>query len=156
MCIRDSILCFPVSTPNVSITVPPGPLYAGITSLTLTCTISLNPATDIMLISNNVDITWLKEDAMTELSNNDDTRVTISLPSGSQLSFTSTLTLFPLSTFDNTSFTCRANVHSDMFLVIRSEISSHTIPIIIQSKLPVITVIPVSYTHLTLPTIYSV
>ena len=97
---------FTVLTPNVSVSVPPGPLFAGSTApLTLTCSISLNPATDTSVSVTTMDITWLN--GTTPLSNSDD-RVVISSLSGSQPSFTSTLTLSPLSTFDNTNFTCRA------------------------------------------------
>ena len=55
-----------------------------------------------------MDITWLNGSA--PLSNSDDVRVTISPLSGSRQPFTSSFTLSPLSTFDNTSFTCRARV----------------------------------------------
>ena len=101
-------LLFPhaVSTPDVAITVPPGPLFAGrIAPLILTCTISINNATDTEVSISDTDVTWLRES--TPLSNSD-SRVTISSVTGSRPSFTSTLMLSPLSTVDNTTFTCRA------------------------------------------------
>ena len=52
-----------------------------------------------------MDITWLN--GSESLSNSDD-RVTISPLARSQQPFTSDLILFPLSTYDNTLFTCRA------------------------------------------------
>ena len=95
-----------VSTPDVVITVPHGPLFAGsIDPLTLTCTISINSATDTDVSIMDTDVTWLRES--TELPGSD-SRVTISSVSGSRPSFTSTLTLDPLSTDDNTTFTCQA------------------------------------------------
>ena len=88
------------------ITVPPGPLFAGrIDPLTLTCTISINPATDTDMSITDMDATWLRGSARLSSS---DIRVTISSVSGSRPSFTSTLTLDPLSTADSTTFTCQA------------------------------------------------
>ena len=95
-----------VSTPDVAVTVPSGPLFAGrIAPLTLTCTISINSATDTEVSISDTDVTWLR--GSTPLSNGDD-RVTISSVTGSRPSFTSTLMLSPLSTVDNTTFTCQA------------------------------------------------
>ena len=88
------------------ITVPPGTLFAGsIAPLTLTCSISINPATDTVVAITDTDVTWLR--GSTPLSEGD-ARVTISSVSGSSPSFTSTLILNPLSTVDNTTFTCQA------------------------------------------------
>ena len=96
----------PVSTPDAVITVPSGSLFAGsIDPLTLTCTISINPATDTDVAITDTDVTWLR--GSTRLSNSD-ARINISAVSGSRPSFTSTLTLDPLSTADNTIFTCQA------------------------------------------------
>ena len=101
-----NIVFHAVSTPSVIIMVPPGPLFAGsIAPLTLTCNISINPATDTDVAITDTDITWLR--GSTHLSSSD-ARVTIYAVSGSTPSFTSTLTLDPLSTTDNTTFTCRA------------------------------------------------
>ena len=87
--------------------LPSHSLYAGQTTpAVLTCSISLNPATDTGVALSNSDISWLN--GTTPLSSGDP-RVTISLDN-SQLPFTSTLALLPLSTFDTTSFTCRARV----------------------------------------------
>ena len=96
----------PVSTPEVVVTVPPGPLFAGsIAPLTLICNISINSATDTDVAITDMDITWLRGSA--RLSNSD-ARVIISAVSGSRPSFTSNLTIYPLSTADNTTFTCQA------------------------------------------------
>jgi hypothetical protein len=116
-------------------TVPPGPLFAGrIAPLTLTCTISINSATDTDITISDMDITWLR--GSTNLSNGD-ARVTISSVTGFRPPFTSTLTLDPLSTADNTDFTCRArarpppNVAS---LVIASEMGEGIMPVIVNSE----------------------
>ena len=88
------------------ITIPSDPLFAGSTApLILFCNISINAATDTDVAITDSDITWLR--GSTHLSNSD-ARVTISAVSGSRPSFTSTLTLDPLSTADNTTFTCQA------------------------------------------------
>ena len=101
------LLSLSVSTPAVAITVPPGPLYAGQTTpVVLTCSISLNPATDTGVSLSNSDIMWMN--GTTPLSNGDP-RVTIYVDS-SQLPYSSTLSLFPLSIFDTTRFTCGARV----------------------------------------------
>ena len=94
-----------VSTPDITVTVPAGPLFAGQEDpVVLTCSISLNPATDTGVAVSNSDISWLNG---TDTLSSDDPRVTID---NSQLPFTSTLSLRPLSTFDTTNFTCSARV----------------------------------------------
>ena len=94
-----------VSTPDVVITVPPGPLFAGsIDPLTLTCTISINNATDTDVMIMDMEVTWMRG---TMTLSDSDARVTVSSVSGSRPSVTSTLTLDPLSTVDNTTFTCQ-------------------------------------------------
>ena len=104
---KSSSLPPSVSTPDITITVPDGPLYAGQeAAVVLTCSISLNPATDTGVAVSNSDISWMNG---TTLLSSDDPRVTISLDN-SQLPFTSTLSLLPLSTFDMTNFICRASV----------------------------------------------
>ena len=95
-----------VSTPSVTIIAPIGSFYIGLTTLTLTCIISLNSATDIDVRPEDLDITWLRRD--TALSRND-SQVTISNIRGSKLEFISNLTLSPLNRMD-TIFTCRARV----------------------------------------------
>jgi hypothetical protein len=124
-----------VSTPDVVITVPPGPLFAGRTApLTLTCNISINSATDTDIAISDTDITWLR--GSTHLSN-DDARVTISRVTGFGRSFTSTLTLDPLSAADNTTFTCQArarpppNVAS---FVIASDIGEDMQPLVVNRE----------------------
>jgi hypothetical protein len=120
----------------VIITVPPGPFYAGrIAPLSLTCTISINSATDTDVAISDMDITWLR--GSTRLSSGDG-RVTISSVAGSRPSFTSTLTLDHLSTADNsTTFICRArarpppNVPS---FVIASEMGEGIMPIVVNRE----------------------
>ena len=93
----------PVPTPSVTVTVhPSGPLYAGTTSVTLTCTITLTDDvdTDVMM-----EVTWFRSG--TPLSDNT-SRVTISPLVESVRPFTSDLTLSPLYPEDNTTFTCMA------------------------------------------------
>ena len=82
-----------------------------------------------------MDITWLNGSA--PLSNSDD-RVTISPLSGSQQPFTSNLTLSPLSTFDDTSFTCRAQARppaNTQTLVTASEQGGKNVSVIVVRKL---------------------
>ena len=117
------------------ISVPPGPLLAGrIAPLTLTCTISINSATDTDIAISDMDITWLR--GSTRLTNND-ARVTTSSVTGSRPSFSTSLTLDPLSTADNTTFTYRArarpppNVPS---FVIASETGEGIMPIIVNRE----------------------
>ena len=122
-----------VSTPDVDITVPPGPLFAGhIAPLTLICNISINPATDILITAATVDVSWF--DSLGTLSN-DSSRVTISPISGSGLSYTTTLTIFPLHTADST-FICRARVSPPLrqqSFVTRSNEGRSTIEIAVES-----------------------
>ena len=127
---------FLVSTPDVDITIPPGPLFAGSTTpLTLICTISINPATDTDIsVTADMDVTWLR--GSTELFDGDD-RVTISAVHGSQPSFTSALTLDPLSTFDNTNFTCRARARppaNQLNFVTASDVGDGTVSVIVDCE----------------------
>ena len=124
-----------VSTPDVFVTLPPGPLFAGSTTpVTLTCTISINPATDTDVDIINSDVTWLR--GTTHLSNSD-ARVTISAVSGSKPQLTSTLTLNPLSTADNSTFTCQArarpSTNNQSFITI-SEIGDGTVLVTVNRK----------------------
>ena len=96
-------LFFIVSTPDINITVPSRPLYAGALSLTLTCTIYLNVATDSDIRLADTDVMWLRGDDPLQAGSRD----TISALEGSRPTFTSQLILTPLSTEDTT-FTCRA------------------------------------------------
>ena len=81
-----------------------------------------------------MDITWLR--GSTRLTNND-ARVTTSSVTGSRPSFSTSLTLDPLSTADNTTFTCRArarpppNVPS---FVIASEMGEGIMPIVVNRE----------------------
>ena len=125
-----------VSTPDVDVTIPDGPLYAGRTApLTLICTISFNSATDTAISVTDMDITWLN--GSTPLSNSTN-RVTISPTlSGLQQPFTRNLTLSPLSTFDSTSFSCRARARPPanvQTLVTASEQGDGTISLTIERK----------------------
>ena len=123
-----------VSTPDVVITVPSDPLFAGrIAPLTLTCTISINSATDTDVAISDADITWLR--GSTRLSNSD-ARVIISVVSGSR-PFTSTLTLDPPSTTDNTTFTCRARVRPPPNVpsfVVASEMGEGIMPVVVNCE----------------------
>ena len=93
--------------------VPRGPLFAGrIAPLTLTCNIYITNATDMNVVVMDTDVMWFRgnPDTSDPLSNSD-TRVAISSVSGSRPLFISVLTLDPLSTEDNTTFTCRARAN---------------------------------------------
>jgi hypothetical protein len=128
--INSYLFFFTVSTPDVTITVPPGPLYTGALSLTITCTISLNPATDRDVRLENMDITWLRGDAILLTTGRD----TISALEGSRPTFISHLTLTPLSTEDTT-FTCRAVARPPLRpgFIIMSEIGQQTVNISVES-----------------------
>ena len=121
-----------VSTPDVVISVPPGPLFAGrIAPLTLTCAISINSATDTDIAISDMDITWLR--GSTRLSN-DDARITIFSVTGFRPSFTSTLTLDPLSIADNTTFTCQARARPPIDVpsfITASEMGEGVMPVVV-------------------------
>ena len=110
-----------MSTPNVNIVVSLRSLFAGgTTPLSLTCSTTINPATNSMITATTVDVSWWS--GVRRLSNND-TRVTISPVSGSELAYTSTLTVSPPSTADR-SFACRARVRpqlQELSFIIASE-----------------------------------
>ena len=80
-----------------------------------------------------MDVTWLN--GTVPLSNSDH-RVTVSSLSGSQLSFTSTLTLSPVSTFDNTNFTCRARARPlpQQNFITASEEGARTVSLTVKGK----------------------
>ena len=121
-----------VSTPEILITVPSGPLYAGTSSFTLICNTFLNSATDSRVGLEDMSIMWFRAD--TELSNSD-AQVTIAPITGSQPMFNSNLTLSPLS-FVDTSFTCRANVMSPsgVNLITGSKIGEQTVNISVRGN----------------------
>ena len=106
---------------------PSSPLYAGITSVTLTCTITLSDAvdTDVMM-----EVTWFRSG--TPLSNTT-SRVTISPLAESGRTFTSNLTLFPLYPEDNTTFTCKAagRPKTQQQFITASELAMDSAPIIV-------------------------
>ena len=132
---KSQIFSFPVSTPNISFSVPSGPLYAG-TSLTLTCVISLNPATDNNVRIEGINVTWFREDSQpSNLLSNNTARVLISATFGSHPTFSSTLTLSPLSIRD-TRFICsaRARPPSDSHFITQSETGRQTVNVTVQSK----------------------
>ena len=120
----------------MEITVPFGPLFAGgTTPITLTCTISISYATDSDILITDMDVTWLN--GTTALSLSDDTRVTVSPISGSNSFFMTTLTLDPLTTFDNTTFTCQARARSpanQRSFIIASEMGDGTVSIVVNCK----------------------
>ena len=121
-----------VSTPEIRITIPLGPLYAGTSSFTLICTTFLNSAIDSRVSLEDMKIMWFSAD--TELSNSD-AQVTVAPITGSQPMFNSNLTLSPLSIVD-TRFTCRANVMSPsgVNLITGSEIGEQTVTISVQGN----------------------
>ena len=110
-----------MSTPNVNIVISLRSLFAGgTTPLSLNCSTTINPATNSMITATTVDVSWWS--GVRRLSNND-TRVTISPVSGSELAYTSTLTVSPPSTADRP-FTCRARVRpqlQELSFIIASE-----------------------------------
>ena len=78
-----------------------------------------------------ITIKWLQ--GTTLLTNTTD-RISISPVSIYQLSFTSTLTVFPLSSMDSDSFTCRAGVISPggVGSVTASDLGEQTVSVIVQ------------------------
>ena len=124
------MFCSPVPTPSVTVTVHPrGPLNAGTTSVTLTCTITLSDDvdTDVMM-----EVTWFRSG--TPLSNTN-SRVTISPLAESGKIYTSNLILSPLSTEDSTDFRCDAVVIPvTLSLVTRSDTSSSTVSVSVESE----------------------
>ena len=122
----------PVFTPSVTVSVlPSGPLYAGTTSVTLTCTMTLSDDVDTEIMMN---VTWFRSG--TPLSNTT-SRVTISPLAESGRSFNSNLTLSPLYPEDNTTFTCKAVALPSprSAFVIKSEKNMSTVSIVIQLQL---------------------
>ena len=122
-----------VPTPSVTVTVQSsGPLYAGTTSVTLTCTITLSEDvdTDVMM-----EVTWLRSG--TSLSNTT-SQVTISPLAEPGRIFTSNLTLSPLYPEDNTSFTCMAVGHpktrQDFITPSEVAMDNNSIEVIIRGK----------------------
>ena len=127
-----SYFCPPVPTLSVTVTVyPSGPLYAGTTSVTLICTITLSDAvdTDVMM-----EVTWFKSG--TPLSNTT-SRVTIYPLAESGRTFTSNLTVSPLYPEDNTTFICRAAALPSprSAFVSRSDEAMSTVNVLIQLQL---------------------
>ena len=122
-----------VPTPSVSITAPMDILYAGTTTpLTLTCSVNIDPS---LTSDVNVSLSWLR--GASQLFNGT-SRALISPLSESQSVFTSTLTVYPLSTVDSTNFTCRAGIipQSDRFnSTAASDLGEETVLIIVQCEL---------------------
>ena len=120
----------PVLTPSINIILPPGPLYAGAVTR-ISCTISLDPAIDSPA---SVFVQWMSGSTETELSNAT-SRVTISTLSGSQPTFTSVLTLEPLTAAD-TSFTClaRAQPSGESLFIFVSDRGEESVTVPVQSK----------------------
>ena len=118
----------------MTVTVQPsGPLYAGTTSVILTCTITLSGDVDTAVMMN---VTWLRSG--TSLSNATN-RVTISPLAESGRTFTSDLILSPLYPEDNTTFTCKArgkHETSQQQFISPSELAmdSDSIRVMIQGK----------------------
>ena len=118
------------------ITVPPGPLFAGVSHLTLTCTISINSATDISLMPESINVTWFKGAIALNLDSQE-----IAKSQSSHQTFISYLALPSLSSLDNNSnYTCWAGVTcNDVYcqghhFINSSEINQHTVAIKVRSK----------------------
>ena len=112
-----------VPTPVVSITVPPGPLFAGEME-TLTCTATL----DLTIVdSGNIlySFTWRDREENTVVSGS---RTIIT-----QTSSSSSLTLSPLNTMD-TNFTCTVRAMEDMNRLVSSAEGSDSITINVHSE----------------------
>ena len=94
-----------VPAPTIVVSFSDSSLYAG-TTVSVTCKIILNTT-----VNRNVslNVTWLRENTQLFDGTN---RVMISPTFGTIPSFTSILTLSPLSDIDNTSFTCKASAYS--------------------------------------------
>ena len=108
-------------------------LYAGTTTpLTLNCSVNIDPSLASVV---NVSLSWLR--GATQLFNGT-SRALISPLSESQSVFTSTLTVYPLSTVDSTNFTCRAGIipQSDrLSSTAASDLGEETVLIIVQGEL---------------------
>ena len=91
---------FTVPTPNVTLSVPSGPLYEG-QSLTLICTATLPPSVDTDV---TITVVW------TPATESD--RVTIFPVTGTRSPFISSLTLSPLVLTDAGQYSCKVTAHS--------------------------------------------
>ena len=121
---------FTAFIPSVSVSAPVEVLYAGTTTpLTLTCNVTTDPS---LADSVNVSVTWLR--GISQLSNAT-SRVSISSLSRSQSTFTSTLTVYPLSINDATNFTCRAGIVPLVGGGLNSTTASGTVFIVVEGKL---------------------
>ena len=117
----------------MTVTVQPsGTLYAGTTSVTLTCNITLSDDvdTDVMM-----KVTWLRSGT---LLSDTTSRVTISPLAESGRIFTSDLTLSPLYPEDNTTFTCmavgRSKPQQEIITPSEVTIDNNSIEVIIRGK----------------------
>ena len=125
----------PVSTPDVFVDVPRGPLFAGrIAPLTLTCNIYIINATDTDVVIMDTDVMWFRRKPLTnDLLSNSDARVTLSSVSRSGPFYISNLTLHPLSTEDNNTFTCRVRARpvSVLGFITASEMDEKSFPVVV-------------------------
>ena len=94
----------PVPTPNLTLSVPSGPLYEG-TSLTLTSNITLPDTVDSEDVT--VDVQWTP---LVPVDYSD--RVMLSAASSMRFPFISTLIFSPLSMSDSGQYSCRATATS--------------------------------------------
>ena len=107
MCIVSNPMGYPISlnlvpTPKVVVSLPDYTLFAG-TTVSVTCRINLSESVD----SVSLHVDWFNGSYLTS---NDTDRVSISLLSGVKPSYTSILTISPLSDRENISkLTCRAS-----------------------------------------------
>lgn len=124
------ISLYAVPTPTVIISHPPAMLYAGTTTpLIITCSIEIDPS---LLSYVNVSVTWLRG---TSQLTNDTNRYSISpVLFNSQSIYISTVTIYPLSTTDRNTFSCRARIapSNTSSLTIASDIGEDTVSVIIQ------------------------
>ena len=127
-----------VSTPDVLVRAPLGPLFAGrIAPLTLTCYIYISNATDTDVVIMDTDIMWFRGNPLTsDPLSNSDARVTISSVSRSEPFYISNLTLDPLSTEDNNTFTCRARARPPNVLgfITASDVVEDLEPVVISRE----------------------
>ena len=135
---------YTVPIPSVTVTVhPSSPLYAGTTSVILTCTITLsdNVDTDVMM-----EVTWFRSG--TSLTNAT-SRVTISPLAESGRTFSSNLTLPLLYPEDNRTFSCMAVAHPkarhQVILTSDLAMDSTSINVMIQGKCDICEDLTISY-----------
>ena len=123
---------YAVPTPDVTIVHLPRLLYAGTTTpLTLNCSVGIDPS---LMSYTNVSILWQRG---TIPLSNITSRISISsILSDTSSSFSSILTIYPLSIADNTSFTCIAQIipSNESGILIASDQREDTVSVIVQLR----------------------